>query len=147
MKISDALQNAGYLYFDTAPIIYYVEEHPAYIDKMDAIIAYIKQNSIQVICSAMTLTEILPHPIKLGKPLLVKEYRDILLNSREFKIVPILQKIAESAAQLRADYNLKTPDALHIATAIESGCTIFLTNDLGIKRVKGIRVLVLDELD
>ena len=109
--------------------------------------AHVKQNSIQMICSVMTLTEILPRPIKLGQLQLVKDYREILLNSTEFKLIPVMEKIAESAAQLRATYNLKTPDALHVATAIESGCRAFLTNDLGIKRVTGIRVLVLDELD
>ncbi|HRF97417.1 MAG TPA: type II toxin-antitoxin system VapC family toxin [Aggregatilineales bacterium] len=147
MKMLDALQNIGHLYLDTSPIIYYVEEHPSYIAQMDVLMAHVKQNSIQMICSVMTLTEILPRPIRLGQLQLVKDYREILLNSTEFKLIPVLEKIAESAAQLRATYNLKTPDALHVATAIESGCHAFLTNDLGIKRVIGIRVLVLDELD
>jgi predicted nucleic acid-binding protein len=38
-------------------------------------------------------------------------------------------EIADRAARLRAEYRLATPDAIHIATAIESGATLFVTND------------------
>jgi predicted nucleic acid-binding protein len=48
---------------------------------------------------------------------------------------------------LRARYNLRTPDALHVATRIDATCDAFLTNDAGIKRVIEIAVLVLDELE
>jgi len=61
--------------------------------------------------------------------------------------VPISAGVAESAADLRARYNLRTPDALHVATAIDAGCDAFLTNDTGIKRVQEIAVLVLDDLE
>ena len=55
-------------------------------------------------------------------------------------------RVAETAADLRASYNLRTPDALQLATAIVSGCQGFLTNDRGLIRVKTIPVLVLDDL-
>jgi predicted nucleic acid-binding protein len=42
---------------------------------------------------------------------------------------------------------MRTPDALHVATAIDAGCDAFLTNDTGIKRVHEIAVLVLDDLE
>jgi predicted nucleic acid-binding protein len=49
--------------------------------------------------------------------------------------------------ELRARYRLRTPDALHVACAIDMGCEAFLTNDKGIKHVEITRVLVLDELE
>jgi hypothetical protein len=33
------------------------------------------------------------------------------------------------AAEIRASGNFKTPGALHLAAAVEGGCTAFLTND------------------
>ena len=89
----------------------------------------------------------LPQPIKLGNTQLEQEYRNILLHSGSFELLPITAQIAESAAVLRAHYNLRTPDALHIATAIAAGCDAFLTNDAGVKRVAEIAILVLDELE
>jgi predicted nucleic acid-binding protein len=47
---------------------------------------------------------------------------------------------------LRAHYNLRTPDALQVATALEFGCQAFLTNDEQLQRVTDLRVLVLKEL-
>ncbi len=147
MKISDALEGIQRLYTETAPLIYYVEEHPTYVAKMDAIIATIEERPIEAVSSVITLTEVLTHPLKLGNARLVLEYRDILLNSGRFRLLQVTSRIAESAADLRARYNLRTPDALHVAAGIDARCDAFLTNDTGIKRVTEIAVLVLDELE
>lgn len=37
--------------------------------------------------------------------------------------------VFDQAARLRADHALKTPDALHLATALHHGCGEFWTND------------------
>jgi len=147
VKISDALEGVQRLYTETAPLIYYVEENPTYVAKMDAIIEAIEDRPIEAISSVITLTEVLTHPLKLGNTRLEREYRDILLHSGGFRLLTITARIAESAAALRARYNLRTPDALHVAAGIDARCDAFLTNDTGIKRVTEIAVLVLDELE
>jgi len=147
VKISDALEGVQRLYTETAPLIYYVEENPTYVAKMDAIIEAIEDRPIEAISSVITLTEVLTHPLKLGNTRLEREYRDILLHSGRFRLLTITARIAESAAALRARYNLRTPDALHVAASIDARCDAFLTNDTGIKRVTEIAVLVLDELE
>jgi predicted nucleic acid-binding protein len=40
----------------------------------------------------------------------------------------------------------KTPDALHVATAILSDCVLFLTNDYAFRRVSKLNVVILDEV-
>ncbi len=55
--------------------------------------------------------------------------------------------VAERAADLRARYNLRTPDALQTAAALDTGWQAFLTNDTQLKRVIELRVLILDELE
>jgi predicted nucleic acid-binding protein len=147
VKISDALEGVQRLYTETAPLIYYVEENPSYVAKMDAIIEAIEDRPIEAVSSVITLTEVLTRPAKLGNTRLEREYRDILLHSGGFRLLTITARIAESAAALRARYNLRTPDALHVAAAIDVRCDAFLTNDTGIKRVTEIAVLVLDELE
>jgi predicted nucleic acid-binding protein len=61
-------------------------------------------------------------------------------------LVPIDIEVAELAADLRARYNLRTPNALQVAAAIVRRCEVFLTNDARLKRVAEIRVLTLEEL-
>ncbi len=103
--------------------------------------------SVEMVSSVITLTEVLVHPVKLGDARLAQEYRDILARSKRFHLCDVTAPIAESAARLRARYDLRTPDALHLAAAVETGCDAFLTNDRGITRVKEVRVLVLDDLE
>lgn len=95
----------------------------------------------------IALAEILPHPIARKQEHYVSAYREMLLNSTYIAAMDVTAEVAVRAAHLRAQYNLKTPDALHLATAIEAGCQAFLTNDADLKRVPGIRVLVLDALE
>lgn len=147
MKISDALAGMKRLAIDTAPFIYFVERHPIYLDRMRSVFKFIDTGTIAGFSSTVTLTEVLTQPFKTGNTTFEKEYRNILVNSNNFTLVPINISIAERAAQLRAQYNLKTPDALQVSSAVATGCDAFLTNDMGLKRVKEMRVLVLDELE
>jgi predicted nucleic acid-binding protein len=55
--------------------------------------------------------------------------------------------MAERAAELRARYRIKLPDAIQLAAAISEGWEAFLTNDRRLAQVVEIRVLVLDDLE
>jgi predicted nucleic acid-binding protein len=113
---------------------------------MEIIIGLIESRPIRVISSAITLTEVLFYPIQLGRTDLENAYRDILSNTGVFQLWPVTTSIAERAARLRVEHNLRTPDALHLATAVLTGCEAFLTNDQRLKRVGDINVLTLDDL-
>lgn len=147
LKISDALANVSRLCVDTMPFIYFVEQNPAYFKKVRMVLTQITNGNIEGVSSVNTLTEVLTLPIRLGRTDLEQAYRQILLQGKNFRLISINETIASRAVHLRAQYNLKTPDALQIATAVEAGCEAFLTNDLTIKRVQEVKVLVLDELE
>ena len=147
MNIDTALQAARRLYVDTAPLIYYFEEYSSYISKMDRIFDLIATTPVVTFSAVHILTEVMVKPLQTGNHELAQEYRDILVNSDAYTLVSITVPIAESAAELRARYNLRTPDALHVATAISIGCDALLTNDAQLKRVQELPILVLDELE
>ena len=147
MKISEALRGVKLIAFDTSPFIYYTEDSPAYVDKMDVIFDLIYADKTQIITSIITLTEVLVKPLRIGDIVVESKYRTLFSSTGKIQLQLVDRAVAERAAVLRAIYNLKTPDALQVATALESNCEAFLTNDAGIKRVTEIRVLVLDELE
>jgi predicted nucleic acid-binding protein len=124
-----------------------VEQNPTYFARVQKIFQWIDEGTSVGITSVLTLTEVLVQPLKLGKPQIAQSYQQILLNSRNFHVVSIDAAIAQIAADLRARYNLRTPDALQIGAALEQHCDAFLTNDRGLQRVMEIRVLVVDELE
>ena len=100
----------------------------------------------KVVTSVVTLLEALVYPLRQGDTLLAQQYRDVLLNGENLKSCQVTEEIAEAAAQLRAVYNLKTPDAIQLATAICEGASFFLTNDARLTSLPGLTVLVLDAL-
>jgi predicted nucleic acid-binding protein len=141
-----AFQNVSKIALDTAPIIYFVEKHPDYLQKMRDIFYRISNRQIVAISTIITLTEVLNHPMKMQATRLIQEYEEILTNSEGFELIPVNHAIARNAARLRANYSLKTPDAIHIATALETKCDLFLTNDFQLKRVTEIQIMVLNDL-
>lgn len=88
LKFADAFSKTKRLYIEAAPLIYYVEENETYITRMDAVIAQVEKARIEVISSVITLTEVLTHPLRLGRSQLVQEYRDILLHEKNFHLYP-----------------------------------------------------------
>lgn len=147
MKMNVALAGVNFLGIDTAPFIYLVEQHPTYLDRILAIFQQVAEGGIQAITSVVTLTEVLPIPIEKQFRGYLYQYREMLLNTSNITTYSITAPIAEQAAHLRARYKMRTPDALQISAAMEAGCEAFLTNDLAMKRVTELRILVLDEIE
>ena len=147
VKLGDALSGVTRLGFDTAPVIYFVEANPQYDALVTSVFQQATNGVFQGVTSIVTLSEVLVQPFIRRDIRLQQEYRDLLLNSRNFQTLPIGAVIAERAADLRARYNLRTPDALQIAAALNAGCEAFLTNDAGLKRVTELRIIVLDEIE
>jgi len=62
------------------------------------------------------------------------------------KIIPFTLDIAVRAAEIRSTYKLRTPDAIHLATAWENQATLFLTNDLDFPpEIGDIRIIHLNQ--
>lgn len=146
-KLNDALQGVSKLGLDTSPLIYFVERHPTYLSQMREIISRIDAGAFMGYSSVITLTEVLTQPLRLANGSLVSEYRMLLRQGRNFTLVSVDASVCETAAELRARYNLRTPDALQVASALSMGCEALLTNDTGIRRVTELHVLLLDDLE
>jgi predicted nucleic acid-binding protein len=146
MKISIALQNVTRLFLDTAPIIYLIEKNPSYFDRVEAIFERIDNGQIKAVTSPVTLAECLVQPIRQGLTQLQQDFIDAVVSGPNTSFVRLDQQTGEIAAQLRARYNLRLPDALQIAAALGNSCDAFLTNDAQLKRVTELQILVIDDL-
>src|SRR5262249_41851121 len=81
-------------------------------------------------------------PLRAGDATLLTLY-EAFLSSVEVQLLDIPRPVVEKATALRAALNVKTPDALHLASAILSGATSFLTGDRALARCTEIVVEVL----
>ncbi len=131
---------------DTVPLIYFIEESPVYAKVVDPFFEALQHSEFAVVTSVMSLVETLVVPLRRGDTDLARKYRDILSKTRGLTTMSILSSIAEEAAKLRASYNIRTPDAIQMATATFAGARFFLTNDKRLPSLPNLQVLVLDDL-
>ncbi len=129
MKLDDAFQNVHLIGLDTSPFVYFVERIALYVDIKREIFTRLTNGEFPACSSVITLTEVLVQPFRKNNETLANKYRDLIYKGINFKLSPIKSSTAETAAKLRAKYNLRTPDALQIAVALENGCEAFLCND------------------
>lgn len=130
---------------DTAPLIYFIEENPAYIETVRFFFEAMDRGDFLVVTSTVTLLEVLVHPFRSNNRKLAAEYRDILLNSK-LTILEVSTSIAEQAAQLRAAHNIRTPDAIQVSAALSAGASHFLANDIRLPEIPSIQIFSLDAL-
>jgi len=130
---------------DTAPIIYFIEEHVTYRNIVRPVFVEIDSGNIEAITSTITLLEVLVHPLRTGNETLAEKYREILLSSAGLITFEISHEISEMASRLRAKYFIRTPDAIQIAVGIQHGATNFLTNDPNLRKVSEIKMLILGD--
>ncbi|MEH2141782.1 type II toxin-antitoxin system VapC family toxin [Nostoc sp.] len=84
-------------------------------------------------------------PLRNANISLIQSYENLLISS-EVQLVPISQSVLRQAANLRATTNLKTPDAIHAATALSVNCNQFITNDKGFRNLPGLPIIILSEI-
>jgi predicted nucleic acid-binding protein len=131
---------------DTAPLIYFIEENPGYLHVVQPFFEAVAKGSFRTVTSSLTIAEVLVQPFRKGNKKLVEEYLTLLLNAESLFTIDVTPEIAETAARLRAEHNMRTPDAIQVATAVNEGASFFLTNDSRLKSIKDLRVLVLSDL-
>jgi predicted nucleic acid-binding protein len=139
------LPTAGLVYIDAMILIYTVERYPAYWPLLEPLWQAAQAGKIEIVSSELTLLETLVGPLKSGNTTLEQAFENALLGT-EMRLLPITQAILREAARLRATTRLKTPDALHAATARQAGCVLFVTNDAAFRGLGGLPVVILDDL-
>jgi len=134
---------AGPVYVDTNALIYRVERIEPYLTVSQPLWDALDAGRVEVVTSDLSLLEVLVKPLRDGNTSLVDLDRTVLLGTIGLTVHPVTRAILEAAARFRAQYGLRTPDAIHAACSQATRCTQFVTNDLGFRRVPGLPVEVL----
>lgn len=117
------------LYVDTSVVISFVERA---ISEREASIAAALNERLRenpLLCwTDLTRLECIVSPLRARDAALLADY-DAFFAQTVAHWLPLSRAVFDRAAHLRADHRLKTPDALHLAAAIEGGCDEFWTSD------------------
>ncbi|HRP73901.1 MAG TPA: type II toxin-antitoxin system VapC family toxin [Luteimonas sp.] len=127
------------IYLDTNVLIYANEDDTGFGERVLAAIAGAGSNRLAV--SPLVRMECLVSPIRSGNFALQHQYEGWFAK---FVQLDMSDAVFSQATFLRARFNLKTPDALHLACAQHHGCEALWTNDERLsKAAHGLAVNVL----
>ena len=104
-----------------------------------------EDGNLIVVSSPILVVEALVKPLRDRNTEIEMQYRE-LFASNAVRLLDASYQVFEDAARLRAGTGLKTPDALHAATALRANCALFITNDTDFSRVPGLPIVILDDL-
>lgn len=124
--------NRKHVYFDACIVIYLVERAKGFVEPVEAAIAV--ESDIQVCISPLVQMECMVGVLKRQDQELRHAYEQF------FAACVMLDIRADTfllASEVRAQYGIKTPDALHLATAMQHGCGQFWTNDDRLNKAAG----------
>jgi len=133
------------IYFD-ANIIIYMFEGPRDIRvQVASVLAQAARSGAKIVSSEISIVECLHGACKQGLDPLKDRYNAYFADEEAISLAPITGAILREAAKIGAENRLKTIDAIHVATALDSGCGVFFTNDRRLRTPAELKVLRLTE--
>jgi predicted nucleic acid-binding protein len=140
-RIGRAGRAAADIYLDACCFIYLVEGQPGWRTVVEKRLRDFEPTS-RLITSQLARLECRTKPTRDGNRELLERY-DMLFGAGRVVVLDVSAESIDRATDLRARHGFKTPDAIHLATAIESAATEFWTGDAAFSRCTDIAVTVL----
>jgi uncharacterized protein len=131
------------LYLDANVIIYgYEADPPLKHLVLTRLAEWCRSVDGELATSVFSRLECRVMPLRNGNGGLLAKYDDFF-SGDAVEVVEITLPIIDLATTLRARHGFKSPDAIHLATALHIGASRFLTADAALKRCSGIDVEVI----
>lgn len=130
------------IYLDSNIVIYLIERPPDFGPRPVARMTELRSAGGGIVVSDLTRLECRHHPLGAGDHVTLRQF-DAFFDQSAVRVAPLTTAICDRATEIRAHHRIKTPDALHLAAALEMGCDTFLTNDHRLATFDRIAVEVL----
>ena len=131
---------------DTSPFMHYVERRSQYLPELTEFFGLVATGEIRVVTSVIAYLECVVKPLRDDRPDAVKAFHRLLFHGDGIESVMVNETISHVAASLRAQRHVKTPDSIHMATALARGARFFLTHDKRLRSFGNVIVVTLDDL-
>jgi predicted nucleic acid-binding protein len=130
------------LYLDANAIIYSVEGLPGFRAGVSRWIEQAEAAAALLITSRLSLLECRVGPLRQGDQGALARY-DAFFSGDNLAVFDISSDVIDRATDMRVRYGFRSPDAIHLATAILLDADVFLTGDGRLDRCTEVRVVVI----
>ena len=141
----NALRKDAKVALDTVTLIYFLERHPVHYPTVRELFRQIETGRLSAVMASLVFAELLVPAYRAGEAREAEKLLNVLNNFPHLEIIPLTSETAAEAARLRAVFGIRTPDAIHAATALRAGAEGIVTNDQGLIRLEPeLRVWLLE---
>ena len=143
-----AIEDGKTVLLDTVALIYFLEAHERYGPVAESILRRIERGALKGIISSLVFTELLVPLYRAGDDKAAAGLFSRVADFTNLTIHELDTETAAMAAKLRAEHGLRTPDAIHAATALMTEADGILTNDRQLRRLDGdgLTIWLFDDL-
>jgi predicted nucleic acid-binding protein len=131
------------VYWDTMVFAYLLEGNPVFGPQTRLAYESALNYGDRLCTSVFTLGELLVLPRKKNDSTAITEIEQFFRGG-EVEMLPFTWDTAEQYSKIRADIRVKAADAIHLASAVENGAALFVTNDQEVlrQRIPGLPFVV-----
>lgn len=129
------------VYIDANIFIYFLDGQESFLSMVTPFLEAVLNGEIIGYTGDAVLAEVMVHPYKFGNLATIDRFKAFFAQEDFLSILTHDSKAFDLASQLSGTKGMKLVDSLHMATALQAGCTYMLTHDKGMKSVDGIRII------
>lgn len=126
----------GLICWDSSVLISYMrgDEEENRNRDMNSVVESIEKGFYKLVVSTLLYVEILESKMPGDS---IKRFEKFMQNREKIEVVAVDIRVAKKAQVIRNSTKIKTPDAIHLATAIVSGAKLFHTFDKELLQLSG----------
>lgn len=141
----EELEEAGLVHVDARVLGFHLVGAERYAQLTRLLLRGLETGEVSGQSSSLSVYQVTAGPYREGQDEAAGRARDYLTAFRGLELVDVTPAIAAQAAQVRARLGGRMERAFQVATALDRGAAVFLTEGSGIRRIAGMGVMDLDD--
>lgn len=134
------------VYIDANVFIYFLDGKEPFLSKVTPFFESIMDGDIIGFTGEAVIAEVMVHPYKYGNLAMIERFKAFFAQEDFLAILSHDSNAFDLASKLSGTKGMKLVDSLHMATALQAGCSHMLTHDNGMKFVDGITIIQLSKI-
>lgn len=143
-RFRTVLRDAGRVHIDARVLGLHLAASSRHVDLTRLLFAGLRAGEFVAQTSAVSIFQIVVEPYRRGDEETAEKAERCLSALPGLEILPVTSAVARQAAQVRAQLGGRTERALQLATALDGGANVFLTDRSAIRRIAGMQLETLE---
>ena len=146
MTVDEVCSHHRRIAFDSNLFIYLFEVGGPEGAAVQRLLDAAEAGGVSIVVASLALAEISVYPAAVDNAVMAERYADAIRSVQRLDVVPLTAEIAIDAGLMRGRHGHSLPDAIHLASALRTGATAFVTNDRRLRTLPRLEVVQLAEL-